>query len=365
MTTTQIIGRDNEMEHLSLAIENGDHVLLTGPWYRGKSYLVSSLMDSLSGQNVTPVYFNCMNGYSEQTFLEQYSKQILKSMSSKVKNLFEDSQKYLPNIRPKISINPAQGVDIKIDYHIGRKDIKQYLAEAIDVPNRIYQNTGEKMVIILDEYHAFLEVKDLGISELIAKSAKPGVSYVFTSSKAKEIDQILPKKMLSKIGIKSRLDLGKIPPNILYFYLENSFKDHEIKPTPAVIDKILSSMDGEIAFINHLLAKLIEKGRFFKRVSLMDISGAIREIVGLREDLFYQAFSSLSAHQKGLINALAREGGMQIFKGEFIYQNGLVSVPSVQTSVSALIKKNFIHKENGEYLITNILFREWLKRNFL
>ena len=261
-------------------------------------------------------------------------------------------------------MNSVQGVDIKIDYHISQKDIKQFLAEAIEIPNRIYQNTGEKMVIILDEYHSLLEIKELGISEMIAKSIKPGVFYVFMSSKAKELDQILPKKILSKIGIKARLDLGKIPSNILYFYLENNFKDHDIKPTAAVIDKILSSMDGEIAFINILLAQLIEKGRFFKRVSLMDISGALKEIVNLREDMFYHAFGALSAHQKGLIISIAREGGAQVFKGDFIYQNGLVSVPSVQTSITALIKKNFIHKENGAYIITNILLREWLKRNF-
>ena len=105
--------------------------------------MASCVTEGLSGQQITPIYFNCMNGYTEQSFLEQYSKQILKSMSSKVKNIFEDSQKYLPNIRPKISMNSVQGVDIKIDYHISQKDIKQFLAEAIEIPNRIYQNTGE------------------------------------------------------------------------------------------------------------------------------------------------------------------------------------------------------------------------------
>ena len=105
-------------------------------------------------------------------------------------------------------------------------------------------------------------------------------------------------------------------------------------------------MDGEIAFINILLAQLIEKGRFFKRVSLMDISGALKEIVNLREDMFYHAFGALSAHQKGLIISIAREGGAQVFKGDFIYQT-LVSVPSVQTSITALIKRILSTRRTG------------------
>ncbi len=365
MDMNKTIGRDAEKEIILNAIERGNNLCISGPIYRGKTHLVNQIAEELTQRKYIPIYFNCMTGFNEKSFLEAFSKSILKNMSFKLKNIFEDSQKYLPNIRPKINMNPIHGVDIRIDYNVTNKDISQYLSEMINVPNKIYEDTKEKIVIIFDEYQSVQELAGVNITDIIARSIKVGVSYIFVSSKAKELDKIIPKKNYDKMLIADNLQLAKIPLNVLYFYVDNAFKDAGIKVTNNIIDKLISITDSEIAFFNIILQKLIYKGKIFKRVSLMDISSAIKDIVNGYDDIFFNFFDSLSTHQKNFIIAIAREGGKQIFKGEFIYHNGLVSVPSVQTSINALIKKNFVHKENSEYIITNFFFKEWLKRNFL
>ncbi|MDD5455421.1 MAG: ATP-binding protein [Candidatus Margulisbacteria bacterium] len=365
MSIYPIIGRQPETEVILRILDRGHNLILTGPYYRGKTALATHLIEELITKKYNPVYFNCQNGFSEQAFLELYSKQILKTMSFKLKNIFEDSNKYLPNIRPKINMNPIHGVDIRIDYNITNKDIQQYLTEVIDVPYKIQQDTKEKMVIILDEYHAVNELKSVNLTEVILKNLKPGVFYIFISSHPKELDNLIPRKNYEKLLIDENMLLQKVPANVIYFSIDSILKDNNIKATTNIIDKLISMTEGEISFINRILRKLINKGKIFKRISLLDISNSIREIVNGYDDIFYNFFDSLSTHQKNLIIAIARQGGQQIFKGEFIYRNGLVSVPSVQTSIQALIKKNFVHKEDEEYKITHYFFKEWLKQNFL
>ncbi|OGI08407.1 MAG: hypothetical protein A2Y40_04730 [Candidatus Margulisbacteria bacterium GWF2_35_9] len=365
MTNTLIIGRKPENERILSAIENGGNVLISGPVYRGKTYLVQSIMEVLSENSVIPIYFNCMTGFSEKAFLELFSKQIIKKISVKLKNIFEESNKYLPNIRPKINMNSLHGVDIRIDYNINNKDISQYLSELIKVPTKIFDDTQQKIVVVFDEFQMVSQLTRINIKDLIRKSLGEGVSYIFVCSKQKETEQIIQKKDLKRMNIIDVIELETIPKEILFTYIENHLKNNHIKYTPNIIERLISVCSEEISFIRKILKIMIEKGLIFKRVSLMDISDSIREIVSSYEDIFFIFFNSLSEHQKNLIIAIANFGGQQIFKGDFIYQNGLVSVPSVQTSISALMKKNFVYKDDGGYKITDFFFKEWLMRKFI
>ena len=365
MSLYNIVDREDETAAILEQLQAGQNTLLTGPFYRGKTTLLMHITELLGEKQIIPVYFNCMQGFTEQVFLELYSKQILKTLSFKLKSILEDSQRYLPNIRPKVNMSSIHGVDIRIDYNIKSKDIKQYLVEILDVPNKIHEDTGEKMVIILDEIQALLQLKDFPLMDVLIKTLKPGVSYIFCGSQEKDIATLIPKKLYEKLNIKQLLHLEPIPGEILQYHIEEVLQNENIKYTPTIVEKIISITRGEVAFTSQIVQRLIEKGKLFQRISLIDISLVIHEIVNHSSDIFYMYFDSLSTHQKNLIIAIALEGGEQIFKGDFIYSNGLVSVPSVQTSINALIKKNFVHKEAGEYRITNFFFKEWLKTNFL
>jgi len=37
-------------------------------------------------------------------------------------------------------------------------------------------------------------------------------------------------------------------------------------------------------------------------------------------------------------------------------------LPTLQTSLKLLVKKGFIEKQNGGYVIGDVFFREWVKR---
>ena len=359
------VGRDGDVSLVLGVLAKGESLAIEAPPYRGKTHLVELVKDELQHQDKIVVSFPCEIAFDGRSFLEQYCKILLKAFSNSVKSVFEESQKYLPNIRPKISMNALHGSDVRIDYHLSDDDIVQYLGEALALPKRLYEDKQTPMIIVFDEVHLLLELKGLPIVEMMSRSACAGVQYIFISSRPDLMKVMLSEKLRENIRCKARLNLGKITPNVLYFYIESQFKDNDIKVSNNIIDRLIALHEGEIAFIDPILSRLIQKGKLFKRVSVLDIGNVLNEHVAYLDDWCRLLFDSLSTHQKRLVIAMSKDTQAALFKGEFIYMNGLVSVPSIQTSIGGLQRKNVIHKEGRRYAISNLFFREWLKIHFL
>lgn len=352
-----LIARKKEISEIKKAVKAEQSIALVGPQYRGKTAILKSLEKELEKRTV--IYFHLASGYSLKNFAEQYSKLIFKSLSSKLKDIFEDSDKYLPRIKPKISSDAVKGIDISIDYHIGEEEIKAYIKQVLAMPARICADKKMKMVVVFDEFHYVEELKEIDIAKEIFSGQ--GVTYVLASSNEKALSKLIKNYHLD---VKT-LQIPRLPKSILYELIDSEFSKAGIKTTESVKENIIKLADGEIAFIKHVLQIMLDSVEEHARVGLKDVSKAINLIVNFYDDIFHNYFFYLSNHQKVLVVAIAGFGGHQIFKGDFIFKNSLGSVPSVQTSIKALIKKSFVYKDGQEYKFSNIFFLEWLKRKFL
>lgn len=87
-----------------------------------------------------------------------------------------------------------------------------------------------------------------------------------------------------------------------------------------------------------------------------------------QQDFSYQElFSRFSPKQRELLVAIALEDrtGAMISSHSFLTKYGLGAASSVQTAGNALKKNNFI-TENGKFKqITDLIFRDWIRKNNL
>jgi hypothetical protein len=337
---------------------------ITAPTSRGKSTLLQQLELSLEEEGSIVIYYNAINVYSVRTFLESYSKQIIKKLSPKLKDLFEESQRYFPKIKPEIKLNPVHGVDVRLNYDVSSSKEREYLQEVITVPEKLAKARDQRVTILLDEVHLLKELKDLDLFSLIMKTRGMDVSYVLCSSKEKEFKLLLksqPKVILKGDAIVA---LGKISEEMLLEYIKMYLDTHSLSASDQVMVKICQFSEGEISFTRKILEQLLYKKSTMPKVSMSDISTAIQSIIRIEDDVFSNYFQSLSNHQKKLIIAIAKQGGDKVFSTQFIEKNELKAIPSVQTSMNGLYKKNFVIKEAGVFRILNLFFKEWLIRSF-
>ena len=54
-----------------------------------------------------------------------------------------------------------------------------------------------------------------------------------------------------------------------------------------------------------------------------------------------------------------------VFSRDFIRDNDLGAVSSVQTSINLLMKKGIVDKEDGSYYITDVFFKSWLDKEMV
>ena len=66
-----------------------------------------------------------------------------------------------------------------------------------------------------------------------------------------------------------------------------------------------------------------------------------------------------------MLIAIASSGGENIFSMDFVRDNDLGAVSSVQTSTNLLMKKEIVDKEKDTYYIADVFFKKWVTKEMI
>jgi len=99
-----------------------------------------------------------------------------------------------------------------------------------------------------------------------------------------------------------------------------------------------------------------------KYMEKTDVDEALKRILLEQNPYYLSMWDSLTLHQRSVLKSIAYFGGEKIFSQEFIQTSNLGSTSSLQTSLNLLMKKELVGKINGNYEISDVFFKEWIKR---
>ncbi len=77
---------------------------------------------------------------------------------------------------------------------------------------------------------------------------------------------------------------------------------------------------------------------------------------------YIAVWDGLSMHQRLFLKATIKSPEGSIFSKEFISENELGTLGSIQKSISLLTKKNIIDTECKEIRFNDVFFKEWIKK---
>jgi hypothetical protein len=92
------------------------------------------------------------------------------------------------------------------------------------------------------------------------------------------------------------------------------------------------------------------------------IDTVLNKILERESPLFLALWEGLSVHQRQVLQAIATRGGEKVFSKDFLQQYHLKALSSVQTSIRLLRRKDLLDKEENIFYITDVFFKEWVKR---
>ena len=293
-----------------------------------------------------------------------YAHAITASAETKINKFAKIVKEFLPNLHPKIVLKPDGSPSMEIDYNIGKKDIFNLLNEVYDMPQRIAEKRNKNFVVAFDE---FQEIRELD-GERIEKEMRASfqhhdrVRYLFAGSKRHVLYDMATNRAKPFYNMGEIISLNKLPRKEFSEFLIKRFEKTNFTIKQEVMQEILERTEDYPYNAQFLCHKLWNRCLDKKKVTIKDIDFALKEITENLSPTYITIWDSLSMHQRNLLIAISLCGGERIFSQDFIMENKLGNPASVQTSLRLLQKKEILDKENGSYFITDVFFKEWIRR---
>lgn len=128
---------------------------------------------------------------------------------------------------------------------------------------------------------------------------------------------------------------------------------------------IYGQFEGHTWYVQTILNRLFEVCKKGTCVSSDDVRDAVTYILDLNTMYFQEMLRPLSARQKELLIAIAKEGKVEgITSAAFVKKHSLASASAVQGAAKPLMESETIVREDDIYRISNRFFSLWLARRY-
>lgn len=364
VTGKDFADRTDEIKELARDLKDCEKIFLISPRRYGKTSLIINVFKKLKRNGVYPVYIDLYKATSLHKLLELYSREIALTVETKLERAIRFLKEVLPGLRPKVMINTEGNPSIGIDYVSNKQDLLRFLDEVYDLPQKLALKKKRNFVIAFDE---FQEIGNFD-GESIEKSMRASfqhqrnVGYLFAGSKRHMLNDMAYNKSRAFYKIGKVMNLKKIPRKEFCKFLECKFKDTGFALEEGVVDKVLELAEDYPYNAQFLCHKLWDVNLGEKKINTSDIITALEKILSEETPFYLSLWDSLTLNQRNVLRAIANFGGEKIFSQGFIATTGIGPGSTLQTSISLLIKKEIIEKNNGVYEITDVFFKEWIKR---
>jgi len=368
VTGKDFADREIEMGEILRDLKDGQNIFLISPRRYGKTSLIVNALEQLQKEGFYTAYIDLFKVSSFKGLLEQYTEAISRAAETKIDRFSRLIRDFFPNIQPKVVITPDGRPSIEIDYEVRERSVGKLFDDVYEAPQRIARKRRRNFIVAFDE---FQEVVNLN-GEMIEKGMRAclqhhdRVGYLFAGSRRHLIYDMISNKQRAFYNMGKIMSLGKIPGEEFKVFLEDKFLGTEFSLEEGVLDEILDVTENYPYNVQFLCHELWNNCRDKRKVSVEDVTPTMNKILDGQSAVYVALWNTLPLHQRRTLIAIASSGGENVFSRDFIRDNALGAVSSVQTSINLLMKKEMIDKEdNNLYYITDVFFRKWIEKEMV
>ena len=124
----------------------------------GKTSLVKKVISEIDNPMLKIVYMDIYDCRSEYDFYNRFAESILKSTGNQLDQIMENIKRFLVRVSPKISFSPEPNSEFSLSLGITPKDYSQ--EEILNLPERIAEEQGVRIVVCIDEFQQIGEFPD-------------------------------------------------------------------------------------------------------------------------------------------------------------------------------------------------------------
>lgn len=150
--------RIEETKRIKLDFENGVNVILISPRRMGKTSLIKKVISEVDNPMIKIVYMDIYDCRSEYDFYNRFAETIMRSTGNHAEQVIENIKRFLVRVSPKLSFSPEPNSEFSVSLGITPKNYSP--EEILNLPERIAQEQGVRMVVCIDEFQQIGEFTD-------------------------------------------------------------------------------------------------------------------------------------------------------------------------------------------------------------
>ncbi len=363
-TDENFTDREKETEHLVNNFESLINTVIISPRRWGKSSLVHKAADIAmqDDKNLKVCTIDLFNVKTEEQFYTALARNLIQETASRWEEAVENAKTFFSRLVPKISVGAGPGSEISIDFDW--EEMKSNPDEILDLPERIAEAKGVKIVVCIDEFQNIAEFEDPLFFQRRLRAhwqRHRKVSYCLYGSKRHMMMDVFTDSSMPFYKFGDIFFLNKIDTEHFIPFIIERFSSTGKSITEDACRKIIALADNHPYYVQQLsqLSWLRTSGQ-------CDVETVVKAHLSLVEQLsllFSNLMETLTFQQTCYLHALIA-GEKAITSAETMYRYHISSATAASRSLKTLIKKDILDSKSGEISFQDPIFEYWLRYNY-
>ena len=354
--------RIEETKRLTSLLVNGNHVALMSPRRMGKTGLIRHCFAQQELQQ--DYYLFIVDIYATKSLAEftyELGRAILSVLKSKGRKAWERFIQIASSLRTGITLD-AMG---QPSWNLEIGDIRSPQI-SLDEIFQYVKSADKPCLVAIDEFQTIIDYPEQKVEALLRTYIQEcnNAWFIFSGSKRHMMGEIFSSPARPFYQSASTISLKPISIDAYSAFIVGHFEEGGKQITSEAIRYIYEKFEGTTWYIQKICNELYAMAEPHHACDTKDVDAAISYAVEERNDTYQDMMARLSSRQKALLLALAHSGkNVQPTSGDFIKKYHLTSASAVQRSMSALLEKDIVTNNNGQYFIYDYFLYYWLNHN--
>ena len=245
--------RVKETARLISNFQHGVNTVLISPRRWGKTSLVRKVCNIAQSKELKIVYIDIFSCRSEKDFFDTFASTILKQTSSKFEEFTENAKSFLTRVSPRFSVGTDPMTDFSLSLELEDRDAD--IDEILQLPEKIAQKKGIRIVICIDEFQQIVEFKESKTFQKRLRTIwqlQQSVSYCLFGSKRHLMNELFEKRSLPFYKFGDSIYLPKISTSDWVIYICDRFKSTGKHISIELAKMVCLAVDNHSSYVQQL-----------------------------------------------------------------------------------------------------------------
>lgn len=351
--------RENETAQIISALQNKRSLTLASIRRMGKTGLIKNVFYHLKGTNYRLLYLDILPTASLQEFIRVLGNALLEDEKKYSKDYLKKISRLISGIKARLTFDAFTGIPaIELGFvtpqeaEAGIGKIFEYLS-AQDV----------EYIVAMDEFQQITTYPEKNMEALLRSFIQQltNVSFVFSGSQKHLLTSMFSDYGRPFYQSTDFLNLNRISVDVYTEFIHEKFSANHRKIEKTDIMDLLDEYDTYTFYVQSYFNRLFATGEKKITKPLMEETKSV--LLEEREYIFINYKNLLTKSQFDVLKAIAKEGAIaQPNSKQFMEKHRLIQPSSINTALKALLTKEMIYQEDGQYKVYDVFFSKWLAK---